>query len=265
MQNSKPDIITLIGKTIRLFFPKTLYLPILKGRLSGKKWIVRSGNLECLLGNYEKEKMKLIEEHLSINNSVFDIGAHVGYYTLLASEVVGDEGNVVSFEPLPSNINYLKQHIKLNSCKNVKIIEAAVSEKEGIAKFNESKNNYQGHLSDNGNISVFKVSIDELYNKGELPKPDLIKIDVEGEELSVLKGAKSLLTKNSPKIFLATHNNLAKDIHKKCINYLISLGYVIKPIGNRDIDNTKEIFAYKKSNKTKGAEISFVLSMKLNN
>ena len=234
-----------IGKLSKIILPKDMIVPILQGRLKGKKWIVGSSNIECALGSYEYEKRILFEKEVSKSNVVYDIGAHVGFYTLLASELVGKGGKVIAFEPVFRNLKYLKKHLEINQCDNVIVIEAAVSDKSGISHFNEGRNSSMGHLSEDGDLTVNTVSIDELVGNGKIPAPDYIKIDVEGAELRVLKGAKSTLSNYSPKIFLATHRHIVPNVHIDCCDFLTSLDYKLKPIIGDDLYATREIFAYK--------------------
>ncbi|MCK4735841.1 MAG: FkbM family methyltransferase, partial [Methanophagales archaeon] len=180
-----------IGKLLKMILPNNMVVPILQGRLKGTKWIVGSSNIECALGSYEYEKRIVFEKEVSKSSVVYDIGAHVGFYTLLASELVSGGGRVIAFEPAFRNLKYLKKHVEINHCANVKIIEAAVSDKSGISHFNEGHSSSMGHLSEDGNLTVDTVSIDKLVGAGKIPAPDYIKIDVEGAELLVLKGAKS--------------------------------------------------------------------------
>ena len=101
-----------IGKFLKMILPSNMKVPILQGRLRGKKWIIGSSNVECALGSYEYEKVKLFEKNIQKSSVVYDIGAHVGFYTLLASELVGDMGKVIAFEPVPLNLKYLKKHLE---------------------------------------------------------------------------------------------------------------------------------------------------------
>lgn len=241
-----------LGRLLRFplkLIPTNMRLPILQGKLRGKRWIVGSGNHGCWLGSYEFEKQILFAKTIQTGSVVFDIGAHVGFYTLLASELVGSGGKIIAFEPLPRNIHYLKEHLRLNGCKNVTVIEAAVgSEQSNITYFEEGRNSSTGHLSSKGRLEVKAVSIDELVSKGEIPPPDFIKIDVEGAEFLVLSGAKSILTTHHPTIFLATHGI---DGHRKCCMFLESLGYELQSISKNgiDLDNTDEILAFDKARK----------------
>jgi FkbM family methyltransferase len=232
-----------IGRLLKFILPDNLMLPILQGRLKTKKWIVGSGNIEHMLGSYECENSKIFETRVRDSSVVYDIGAHVGFYTLLASELVGAIGKVIAFEPLPRNIYYLKKHLSVNHCDNVTVIEAAVSDKSKVSLFNDSLGSYQSHLSDDGNLIVNVVSIDNLVERGETLPPDYIKIDVEGSELLVLKGAKATLDNYNTEIYLSTHS---PELHMACCEYLLSLNYKLKPIIGSDLYNTNQLLAYKK-------------------
>lgn len=190
-----------LGKYLKILVPEDLVLPIKIGKLKGKKWIVSSSNLECALGTYEYKKRVLFENEVSKNDIVYDIGAHVGFYTLLASELVGVNGFVVAFEPFPQNFSHLKNHVEINNCTNVMINEAAVSNSVGVSMFKEGTGTYTGRLTHNGEIPVKTFSLDEFVRKHPHLMPNCLKIDVEGAEFSVLKGASNLIKKANLRFF----------------------------------------------------------------
>jgi len=226
---------SLIGKLLR--FPLNLISPemkmtILSGKLRGKKWIAGAGRNGCWLGTYEYENQVIFEQQLTRGNIVFDIGAHAGFFTLLASVLVGESGKVFAFEPSPRNLVYLKEHLKLNKINNVTIIEAAVSKFSGKSCFNLDQTGYQGGISVEGNFEVETVSLDELIANGKIPVPNYLKIDVEGHEKSVLLGAKSLLANHHPTIFLSIHG---RPVFQQCSTLLTSLDYRLEIVGqNRE-------------------------------
>lgn len=234
---------TLIGKALRYplkLIPQQMRILILQGQLKGKKWIVGSSQHGCWLGSYEYEKQLLFQKMISPGSIVFDLGAHVGFYTLLASVLVGSKGQVFAFEPMPKNLHYLKEHLQINQINNVTVTEAAVSEKSGVAYFEQTESSFQGHLSSQGSIRVDVVSLDELIAEGKIPTPDYIKMDVEGAEVQVLHGAKSLIEKSHPTIFLATHGD---EIQRECRQFLSSLGYQLKSINGKSLEESDEILA----------------------
>ncbi len=221
--------------------PRNMTVPILQGRLRGVKWKVGASNHGCWLGSYEHHKRLAFELSVKEGSVVFDLGANVGFYTLLASVLVGDRGKVVAFEPLPRNLRYLKSHLQMNRVTNVTVMEAAVSDADRDCLFDAGPNNSMGHLSKEGGFRTRVVAIDKLVSRGEVPLPTHMKIDVEGAEWKVLLGGMSVLVANRPTIFLATHG---KDIHRQCCELLQSLGYTLEPISGATVDQADEILAY---------------------
>jgi len=236
-----------LGKLLRFplkLIPQKMIMPILQGRLKGKKWIVGSSNHGCWLGSYEYDKQILFSRTIKEGGVVYDIGANVGFYTLLSSETVGKKGKVIVFEPLPRNIHYLRKHLLLNRCENVTLIEAAVADKNGVAFFEDRTGYSTAHLSSEGHLEVKVVSLDKLVIDGTIPPPDYMKIDVEGAELLVLSGARSILANYHPTIFLATHGI---EVHQQCCEFLEAIGYDLQSINGKNIDETDEILAFKKA------------------
>jgi FkbM family methyltransferase len=208
----------------------------LQGKLKGKKWIKGSSINGCWLGTYEFDKQILLEKYVKLGMVVYDIGANAGFYTLLSAVLVGSTGKVFAFEPVPQNIFYIKKHLVLNKITNAVVVEKAVSDKISKLKFDLSSNPSMGHLSEEGNILVETISLDEFAKEGN-PLPDLIKIDIEGDEFDALKGAKEILKTKKPIIFLATHGD---DIKKNCLKLLKEMNYTIEIIGNMDLESADE-------------------------
>lgn len=183
---------------------------ILSGPLRGWKWLSESGNHSYWLGTYEKDYVKAFTQYLRPGFVVFDIGAHAGYFTLNASRIVGNEGQVFAFEPLPHNISLLKKHLRLNSCTNVTLFETAVAGTSGRKRF-ISRNSFMGHLSGKGELEVEVITLDGLMLQKNFVVPHAIKIDVEGHDYWVLKGAEKLIRENRPTLFISTHGKNNRD------------------------------------------------------
>jgi FkbM family methyltransferase len=233
---------TLLGKLLRLplrLIPPEIKVPILQGRLRGKWWIAGSGVASYWLGSYEFYKQQLFERMVTPGSVVFDIGAHVGFYTLLSSVIVDTVGKVFAFEPLPRNLHYLYEHLRLNHATNVTVVKAAVADKCGTTLFDESQNSATGHLSPQGKLCVRVLSLDSLVPR-EIAIPDFLKIDVEGAEWLVLNGARKTLSQYRPTIFLSTHG---RDVHQRCCQLLEVAGYTIDAVGGTNVDDTDEIVA----------------------
>ena len=99
-------------------------MPIQNGPLKGLRWIVTSGK-HFITGNYEPYKTRAFLANLKEGDIVVDVGAHVGYYSALASLKVGDQGKVFSFEPRPLNIGFFKEHMRVNALHNISLYEGA--------------------------------------------------------------------------------------------------------------------------------------------
>ncbi len=238
---------TVLGRALRFplkFIPAGLKIPILQGKIRGKLWIVGSANHGHWLGSYEFQERSLFEKTVKKGKVVFDIGAHAGFYTLLASELVGSQGKVFSFEPLPRNLFYLREHLRLNHISNVTVLEKAVSDLCGTAFFDTRQPSSMGHFHQNGNLEIQTVSLDELIARKIILPPDYIKIDVEGAEFLVLTGARETLRAYGPVIFLAVHS---QQLCKKCCDLLHSSGYRLEPVGTIDIGTADTIIGYKDS------------------
>lgn len=175
---------------------------ILKGPNRGLKWIAGTGNHSCWLGTYENDIATSIAARVKPGMTVFDVGAHAGYYTLMFSRLVGPKGRVLSFEANPDNANNLRTHLRINGVENVEVIEAAVCDRSGEAYFeansHRSKYGYMGKLADTG-THVKTIDLDSF------PAPDLIKMDTEGAETLALAGASRILSEHRTTIFLALH------------------------------------------------------------
>jgi FkbM family methyltransferase len=244
MNFSKINYRSFLGKLLRLplrLIPKTRVMPILQGRLRGKKWIVGAGEHGYWLGSYEMNKRLAFEAEIEPGTVIYDIGANVGYFSLLAAVLTGKEGKVFAFEPLPRNIEFLRKHIELNKMAQISVIEAAVSDHSGEAYFDLGASSAMGHLSEAGEMRVRMVCLDEMLDKGELLPPDYIKLDVEGAEYEALQGARQLLEIHRPVLFLDTHNRKA---HNLTIALLEEIGYRFKILDGRDMQETRELVAY---------------------
>jgi FkbM family methyltransferase len=230
-----------LGRIIRWplrLIPQNTVVPILQGSMVGMKWVVSSSTHGCWLGSYEYEKRRLFEYTVGAGDVVYDIGAHVGFYTLLASGLVGSKGRVVAFEPLSRNLEYLYRHLLLNNINNVVVVESAVMDYDGAAKLLEGSNRSVSSVHPDGTIPVRAVTLDHLVFTEGLERPTVIKIDIEGAEYAALMGAEKILKQCRPTIFLATHNS---EVHANCCALLTKMGYGLQPIDGNSLENSSEL------------------------
>ncbi len=152
-------------------------------------------------GVYEKDETALFKRIVKKNMTVADIGANIGYYTLLAARLVGDGGQVFAFEPDANNFQLLCENLALNKCQNVVAVQKAVSNKSGKAKLFLDKTNLGGHSLTQANVKkkaaavVETVSLDDFFRE-EQRKIDVIKMDIQGAEMDALQGMTDTLNKN---------------------------------------------------------------------
>ncbi len=158
---------------------------------------------------------KFLINHLTDGDVFMDVGAHYGYFSLLASSIVGNSGKVYAFEASPTTYKVLKKN-ELN-CKNIKSFHLAVSDKNTDLIFYEFPNLYSEYNTLHVNqfekedwfsaykpraIKVRSVLLSEFLSKNKMDDPKIIKIDVEGAEFSVINGLKSYLPGKSPLIVM---------------------------------------------------------------
>ncbi len=185
-----------LGKLLRLplkMLPGSAVVPVLSGINKGHRWRIDSNIHGCWLGSYEADKQRLMATLVKPGMVAYDIGANAGFYTLALSRLVGRDGQVFAFEPLAENAANLLEHLRLNRCDNAVLYQVAVSDRNGLASFHVGRNNSEGHLGGEGAYLVPTVALDTLLETDKLPVPDIVKMDVEGAEASVLEGADKLL------------------------------------------------------------------------
>jgi len=157
------------------------------------------------------------EQHYApkLGDIVFDVGSHIGVFTLKASKLVGDAGCVYAFEPEPVNFTILRQNISLNNAQNVRISNKAISSSIGALRLNTDPSNtgrnsvrFLSHSEKekDSSIPVSSTTLDEIIQKYKLHKVDFLKLDVEGHELEVLRGADH---------FLDICENVAMETHER--------------------------------------------------
>jgi FkbM family methyltransferase len=156
--------------------------------------------------------------------------------------LVGPEGKVFCFEPVPRNLEFLRKHLALNKLSNCFVWDAAVGSYEGTSSFDLGTNRAQGHLTteSGGALTVRTVTLDGLVFSEKLSPPDLIKCDIEGAEYEALTGSSGILAKYGPTVFLSTHGI---DVHQRCCSLLKDLRYSLTSLDGLPLDRTHELLA----------------------
>jgi FkbM family methyltransferase len=181
------------------------------GRLRGTRMLV---DLSCekyyWLGTHEPRVQDWLAANIAAGSVVYDIGAHVGFFTLLCSALAGPTGSVRAFEPRVENIERLAANLRANDARNVRVVEAAVCDSEGEAAFIVDDSTLEGRLGDGGDASVrvATTTVDACVADG-MPAPDLLKIDVEGAEGAVIRGAAGTIREFGPRLLIEVHSAAA--------------------------------------------------------
>ncbi len=161
-------------------------------------------------GGFESAELLFVQRYLEPGMIVLDIGAHHGVYTLLASKQVGPAGRVVSFEPSPRERGQLRRNVRLNLCSNVRIERYALGSARSqvdlylVGGGEDGCNSLRPPAvqSETRTVPVEVFTLDEIASKLGLTKVDFVKLDVEGAELDVLKGAIGLLQTTARPVLL---------------------------------------------------------------
>ena len=161
---------------------------------------------QVLLGTYEPYMQDAFVKFIRLGNIVYDVGAFAGYHSLLCGLLVGSAGRVFAFEPHPLNCDSIQRQLRLNPTVNVTLMPFALSDLNASVCFDTHAGRSQTYISDTGDLSAEAKSIDHLVESGVLSPPNLIKIDVEGHEESVLRGGMKTIASNRP-IVLCDHND----------------------------------------------------------
>ncbi len=212
-----------------------------------------------VLGRYERNKMNLIMAWLKPGATFVDVGSNKGDFTLLAAKVVGSDGKVLSFEPEPENCYWIRKSVEANGYENIALFEVALSATDGTASlYLGSKSGWHTLLPgqpnrSNGTITVMTRKLDSVLREANQARVDMIKIDVEGAELEVLKGARQALSNNSDIVLLMDlHRYLGVDpaevlkiLEELDLNvYKVQAPFNIPASANRELS---EILAYRGS------------------
>lgn len=152
-------------------------------------------------GNNTEEAYAFVEAYLRTGMTALDIGAHHGFYTILASKRVGSDGRVVAFEPSPRERRELQMNLRLNHCSNVTVEPYALASYDGsgtlyvVASYDTGCNSLRPpNLHEaTTELPVQVTSLDVYLARNQVERVNLVKIDAEGAELEILKGAASLL------------------------------------------------------------------------
>jgi FkbM family methyltransferase len=186
---------------------KPTYVVINAHRLYIDKWDATLSQELLLSGKWEDYEVAIFKGRIHPGDTVVDIGAHIGYYTLIAAKQVGNKGLVYAFEPDPRNFALLKENINANGYRNVVLVNKAVSDTSGNGQLYLNSENTGDHRIFNADpdrqaIKIAITTLDEFFKDKE-KRINIIKMDIQGSELRTLRGARKLITQNKSIIVMS--------------------------------------------------------------
>lgn len=259
-------IFLLLKRFFREYIPlKVLFVFSKKGeivkRVQGSNMILNLNDVGisrelAIYGVHESQSTSVVKSIITPGMKILEVGANIGYYALLETRLAGPTGHLYAMEPSPFNFSLLERNLKLNGLNNYDLYKTAVGAENGTAKF---------LLSGRSNLSTFieredltgeevdvnVITLDEFMKD---KKVDFIRMDVEGYEGEILKGAeKALAEGNRPKyFFIEIHSELLhkkKSSAKDIVEYLGRFGYEVKKSfwrGHKDtqVSSSKDMLAH---------------------
>lgn len=181
---------------------------IRRGAAAGMRiWADSRSNLGYALGTTEPIVQAALVEYLNPGGVCYDIGANVGFFTLVAAAGPRAQERVYAFEPLPENAAALRRNLGLNGLANVEVIEAAVSDRNGTAQLDLGSSSLDPCLIEHALTPLEEITVPvvRLDDAGLLP-PSFVKIDVEGAECDVLAGMRRIVMAHRPVILCEMHH-----------------------------------------------------------
>jgi FkbM family methyltransferase len=165
------------------------------------------------LGHVEPEVQEVLAELLRPGDAFYDVGANIGYFTLIGARLVSPTGRVVAVEPQPSALHRLRHNLAINGFDNVTVIEAAIADEEGECDLMVSPEGIlewaalaPSPIPGVPTIPVRVTTLDKL--RADLPPPRVVKLDVEGAEGQAVRGMHEILCRDRPAVVCEVHTSV---------------------------------------------------------
>jgi len=207
----------------------------------------RIGVTLAVYGDFEEHERAALLDRTHRGTTAIDVGANIGLYALELSKAVGADGIVIAIEPWPDNIRRLHEAIASNSIANVRVLPCAIGQEPGVVEMYGGRDPaYVTSMPASGEEAYSEVhrvpqrTLDEVWSDAGRPTVSVIKIDVEGAELGVLTGARSLLETCHPAL-LCEANSPEKSVLLN--GHLGELGY--RPSQPRGFEPWNFLYVYK--------------------
>ena len=195
----------------RLTSDRVVNVRIQGGRLAGRGFFCSLRHQRSLKAFFFlQQKEAVLVQYLKPGSVFFDVGGHIGYFSLIAATLVRPKGFVAAFEPSPLNAVQFRQNLEANPdlASLIQLTETAVADQVGVASFDRGGNSYIGHLvadSSPTGVNVNTTTLDAFAASRGL-SPDFVKIDAEGAESRIFRGMTQILGRARPVILVEIHD-----------------------------------------------------------
>lgn len=213
---------------------------IAAGEAAGLKLVARGADPSFACGTYERPMQAAVSSNLSFGDVFCDIGANIGFFSLIAARKVGPQGCVYAFEPVPANASAIVRSARVNHFHNVTVFAEAIGGATGRAELLLARHIGGAMLASagappdmRGRIEVDVVTLDEAIVRRGLRPPSLIKIDVEGAEIDALRGMAEILRVHRPTVIYEIDDATRDRLNRKAraIEALLTAaGYSLSPL-----------------------------------
>ncbi len=216
-----------------------------------KMWLDDKDSLGLSSNNgiFEPQEIELVKKQVSLGDTVLDIGANIGYYTLIFAKLVGEHGKVFAFEPDPTNFALLKKNVEMNGYSNVILVPKAVSNENKKAKLflceqNQGMHRVYDSVFCNDSIDIESLILDDYFQDEKI---SFIKIDIEGAEYNAIQGMRNLLHRNR-ELKIITEFSPAASLENGIdstdyVKILVDLGFNIYSVGeNIELVNIDKLY-----------------------
>ncbi len=210
---------------------------IARGVGAGLRFNTGDSAVSFVMGTHDPLTQLALKLLLKPGMTFYDVGANVGFFSIIAARLTAPGGRVVAFEPLAENARAIVHNAQLNDFTHLEVRQVALGGADGEASFSLSAEPTWGKLTSvgkkpdqyTGDTVVPVRRLDGLIEQAGLPAPDVMKIDVEGAELEMLAGAERTLRERRPVLLIELHGT-----NREVAGVLESLGYVAAVLGAPD-------------------------------
>jgi FkbM family methyltransferase len=230
-----PVLGSLLHRNVTRVLPpgRRIWLRIPRGQAKGL-WIFVDPRFDpdYCNGQHEAWAQDLLRKQLKSGDCFYDVGAHIGFFSLIAARIVGASGNVTAFEPDSRNAAVFRANCERNQMPQITLMQAAVWRSSGKVSFERAEpasSGMEGRVTEGAGtvreaVGVAGISLDDyVFEQGSRP-PSLVKIDAEGGESAVLLGAQAVLDRYKPSLLCEIHD---PEIGVELATFLTRFGYSV--------------------------------------